>query len=648
MHAHYRVLDGLLEGRQIIGFDWRYIYVNDAVARQGRKTKDELLGRTMMEVYPGFEQTDVFATLRRCMEARVSADLENQFTHPDGAVSWFELRMQPVPEGVFILSIEITERKRLEAEMRARNEELSSLFALSKHLRSAATADEMLRIALPEVQRIMHADGGAVDLLEPNNGHFTVAWAEGFLARYGGLMYPMESGLVGRVLRTREPVIVADYSALPDRRTDLVGGDEIGPVALALLHSETEPQGVIAVARRRGPHASPFSDSEARLLATVGEVMGIALRRLRLHADAERRLRHTQALRAIDLAIMSTSEHRAVLDVVLREMVTELHVDAADLLLLDHNQQVLAYAAGQGFRTQAIEQATLRLGEGHAGRAVLERRTLRVPDLNAVSDFVRAPLVQEEGFVAFYCVPLVAKDQVLGVLEVFQRAPHQPNPEWLAFLETLAGQAAIAIESAMLFDGLLRSNVELTQAYDATIEGWSRALDLRDKETEGHTLRVTETTLRLARAMGIGEADLIHVRRGALLHDIGKLGVPDAILLKPGKLTDEEWVVMRKHPVYAYELLSPIDYLKPALDIPYYHHEKWDGTGYPHGLSGEQIPLTARLFAVVDVWDALRSDRPYRPGWPMEKVHDYLRDQAWKHFDPTVVDVFLKLELQAA
>ena len=216
------------------------------------------------------------------------------------------------------------------------------------------------------------------------------------------------------------------------------------------------------------------------------------------------------------------------------------------------------------------------------------------------------------------------------------------------FLEALAAQAAIAIDNAELFTQLQRSNLQLTLAYDATIEGWSRALDLRDKETEGHTQRVTEMSLRLARAMGVDEAEQVHIRRGALLHDIGKMGVPDAILLKPGPLTEEEWVVMRKHPVHAYQMLSPILFLRPALDIPYCHHEKWDGAGYPRGLKGEEIPLAARIFAVVDVWDALLSDRPYRPGWPEEKVRAHIRSLAGTHFDPQVVAVFMRSMSQEA
>ena len=185
-------------------------------------------------------------------------------------------------------------------------------------------------------------------------------------------------------------------------------------------------------------------------------------------------------------------------------------------------------------------------------------------------------------------------------------------------------------------------NSELLTAYDKTIEGWSKALDLRDKETEGHTQRVTDLAIKLARAVGIPEADLEHVRRGALLHDIGKMSVPDSILLKPDKLTDEEWVIMRNHPVYAYQWLSSIKFLEPALCIPYCHHEKWDGTGYPRGLKGDQIPLTARIFAIVDVWDALCSDRPYRLAWPKDKAFLHITEQSGKHFDPQVVETFMK------
>ena len=191
------------------------------------------------------------------------------------------------------------------------------------------------------------------------------------------------------------------------------------------------------------------------------------------------------------------------------------------------------------------------------------------------------------------------------------------------------------------------SNSQLILSYDATIAGWSRALDMRDRDTEGHAERVAELTVRLARAMGVPDGELVHIYRGALLHDIGKMGVPDNVLLKPGPLTDEEWKIMRRHPVNAYTMLAPIAHLQPALPIPYCHHERWDGTGYPRGLQGAEIPLPARIFAAVDVWDALCADRPYRAGWPPERVRQYIRSEAGSHFDPQVVEAFLALMAEA-
>jgi putative two-component system response regulator len=192
-------------------------------------------------------------------------------------------------------------------------------------------------------------------------------------------------------------------------------------------------------------------------------------------------------------------------------------------------------------------------------------------------------------------------------------------------------------------DELKALNQEILIAYDKTIEGWSQALDLRDRETEGHTRRVTDLVIRFAKTIGVSDADVEHIRRGALLHDVGKLGIPDVLLLKPGKLTEEEWQVMRLHPVYAYQWLSSIEFLLPALDIPYCHHEKWDGTGYPRGLKRKEIPIAARLFAFADVWDALRSDRPYRNALPKDEVVEKIRNGSGAQFDPALVDIFMEL-----
>ncbi len=360
---------------------------------------------------------------------------------------------------------------------------------------------------------------------------------------------------------------------------------------------------------------------------------------------AERRFRYLQALRQIDTAIVSGFDALTTLNTALRHVVTELHVDAADILLLNPQTGFLDFAAGRGFRSEMLQHTRLSPGEGFAGQVLRDRKVIHVQDISK-SDNVslsRAVQIAREKFVAYVGVPLVVKDEAIGALEIFHRSALDVNDEWLTLLETLAGQASIAVNDARLYQDLQRAHTDLSLAYEETLEGWAAALDLRDKETEGHTRRVTELTLRLARAAGMSEEELIHIRRGALLHDIGKIGIPDAILLKPGALTEEEWVIMRQHPQLTYNMLSHIAYLRPALEIPYCHHEKWDGSGYPRGLKGEQIPLAARLFAVVDVWDALRSDRPYRQAWTEDKTLEYIRAQAGKHFDPQAVELFFQV-----
>ena len=208
---------------------------------------------------------------------------------------------------------------------------------------------------------------------------------------------------------------------------------------------------------------------------------------------------------------------------------------------------------------------------------------------------------------------------------------------------TVAHQISLAVANAMLFERAERRGAALGAAYDATLLGWSRALDMRDHDTAGHTERVAERAVQLAVEMGIPASELVHVRRGALLHDIGKICVPDAVLRKPGALSEEEWAIMRTHPIKARQMLEGIEYLESAADIPYSHHERWDGSGYPQGLSADDIPLLARLFAVVDVYDALTSERPYRPAWSREAALSHIRAQAGIHFDPVVVDAFFRV-----
>lgn len=389
----------------------------------------------------------------------------------------------------------------------------------------------------------------------------------------------------------------------------------------------------------------PCLDMEGALLSYDGVIADITERKL-AEERLKRHMGNLAALHNIDEAISGSLDLGITLNVFMRETLKQLNVDAASVFLLDPHSQMLEYASGLGFAAEQACFAPVRLGDSFKGCITrgLNNRFFCITDSFEEAATPKA-LLEREGFKAFLGIPLIAKGQVKGVLEIFHRAPLTPDQEWLDFVEALAGQAAIALENAELYDSVQRSHGELLLAYDSTIVGWSRALDFRDKETEGHSQRVTDLTIRLARSMGIGKEKLVHMRRGALLHDIGKLGVPDSILLKPGKLTNGEFEIMKRHTEIAFSILSPIEFLRPALDIPYFHHEKWDGSGYPRGLKGEEIPLAARIFAVVDVWDALCSDRPYRPAWPAGKAREYILDESGASFDPAIVKIFSALIL---
>ncbi len=363
-----------------------------------------------------------------------------------------------------------------------------------------------------------------------------------------------------------------------------------------------------------------------------------------LNEALQERVERLTALREIDRAIIGSLDIDLTLGVMLDQVTGKLHVAAARILLFDQTEQLLRFGASKGLPSSGMRAFKARLGEGPSGTVARDRETLRIDGADEVRRaFQGHRLNGEREMVGYAGVALLAKGHLQGVLEVFDDKPLPASDDWHDFLEALAVQAAIALSNARLFEDLERSNIELRLAYDTTIEGWSRALDLKDEETEGHSRRVTELAVQLAARLGLKGEELVHVRRGALLHDIGKMGVPDSILLKPGKLDPEEWEIMKQHTTLAYELLSGIRFLRPALAIPHSHHERWDGTGYPLGLKGRDIPLAARLFAVADVYDALTSDRPYRQAWPKQRAVEHLKEQSGTHFDPDVVKVFLEM-----
>ncbi|MEW4569363.1 HD domain-containing phosphohydrolase [Tautonia sp. JC769] len=394
------------------------------------------------------------------------------------------------------------------------------------------------------------------------------------------------------------------------------------------------------------PGAGTRGDRLSFVAEDITDQCRVEQENLALNAEVEMQLDRIQSLRTIDRAIQSGLDLPALLNVVLDQGLARLGVDAAAVLLRAPHRPGLAFANARGFLRPPNPDEVDPLTHGPRATAFLERRSCAVRFGADPAAPVPVPIpaqLEHEAFRSYWAVPIVVRGEPWGIFEVGHRSTIAPDSRWLLYLETLAGQAAIAIEHATLIDNLRRANHRLLVAYEATIEGWSRAMDLRDHETEQHSLRVTEMSVRLARELGLSRDELVQIRRGALLHDIGKVGIPDHILLKPGRLSEDEMAVVRRHPDDAFAILSPIEFLRPALDIPYCHHERWDGSGYPRGLKGKQIPLAARIFAVVDIWDALSSDRPYRAALPPAQVRSNLLALSGTELDPEIVSAFLRL-----
>jgi putative nucleotidyltransferase with HDIG domain len=351
-----------------------------------------------------------------------------------------------------------------------------------------------------------------------------------------------------------------------------------------------------------------------------------------------------RALMSVGQVINSSLGLRQVLEEVMDSLISLMRAERGFLMLREPDGE-LAVRIARGIAHVNLDEEAFKVSRTVVRRVVESNAPVLTTNAQADPRFDGQMSIAAFQLRSILCVPLTLKAELIGVLYVDNRAHAGIFKENdLELISAFADQAAVAINSARLFEELQDSHRELERAYQATLEGWVRALDLRDKETEGHTQRVTILTHRLARAMGVGDAELVHITRGALLHDIGKMAIPDGILLKPGQLTEEERKLIQKHPVYAYEMLSPIDFLVPAIDIPYCHHEKWDGTGYPRGLKQDEIPFAARIFPIIDVWDALTSDRPYRKAMAQEEVRRIIKADSGRHFDPLVVEAFLDLQ----
>ncbi|MDR3575866.1 MAG: GAF domain-containing protein [Anaerolineaceae bacterium] len=625
----------------------KVIKCNPAMERISGLAAADMLGRPIWDVIPlaikdfssedsstSHLEAEVIELLHSGETGRIGQVHDHEFKNREGSLRLIQHVVFPIriDQGFMACSFmrDVTEQKQ-------RDREREAIIKVSSALRAISTRTAMLPVLLEQACGLINGTGASIELVDPISGDLVIELGHKNLEKFTGIRIPKDQeGISWQVINSGKVYLNADVMADARKlQPELVIQKA---VAVVPLIAQEKTIGCLWVNRE-----TEFTNSEVNILAAIGDMAANAILRETLHEQTVRGMQRLAALHAIDIMINTSLDLNLTLNLLMQQVTVQLGVDAVDVLLVDPQTGWLNYAAGRGFVVGDDTHQPLNPKSVFAGKASAERHLVTIPDLRQIKleegEFYG---LEAEKFISYYGVPLISKGEVKGVLEIFHRSALQAVPDWLDFLEALAAQAAIAIDNAQLFTGMQRTNAELAQAYDATIEGWSRALDLRDEETEFHTQRVTSLTIGLARALGIAEDELVQIRRGALLHDIGKMGIPDRILLKTGPLNDNEWMVMRNHPVYAYELISPIAFLRPALDIPYCHHEKWDGSGYPRKLRGEEIPLAARVFAIIDVWDALLSDRPYRLAWEKDRALQYIVEQSGTHFDPKIVALFLE------
>lgn len=639
----------------IVEHNDRIQLVNQACIRLlGAKSENEILGKSAVEfTHPDYHEV-VHAQRRQLKDFNQPIPLiEQKIVRLDGTVVDVDVLAAPFPfQGstyIHIIMRDITKRKRAELALKHKSFLQERMAALGRDLAATLNLLTIYQTAERYIKELVDCQHFQVALLDPD--HRTLRYdysparqapdgsqVESFpdpipLDSCSGCMQAIEEKIPVIVHNGTEDAAAASGSAAPFEP----GGSTIH---IPIIVSDE----VIGIMDLQSSLPQAYTPADGEWLSVIANQVGLAIQNARQYAQIQSRVSELQILHNIDQAITTSIEPGLMFQKILEQIATLPNADAAAILLFNPEDKYLYFRAGFGFLSPEIEQVRLKLGDFIAGRVALERQPILLVNPNEeIKHLFHTQFWEREGFTLYIGQPLLIHGELKGVLEVFSRKLLVLEPDKLSFLASLAHQVAIAIHERELVARLEIANAELLQAYDATIAGWSQAMDLRDKETEGHTERVVELTIKIARALGLNEEKLMHIRRGALLHDIGKLGVPDHILHKAGPLTEEEWDIMKKHPVFAYEMLSSIDYLRPALAIPYCHHEKWDGTGYPQGLKGQKIPLEARIFALADVYDALTSDRPYRSAWSRQKALEYIEEQSGKHFDPKIVSAFLAL-----
>ncbi|RMD59276.1 GAF domain-containing protein [Candidatus Parcubacteria bacterium] len=637
------ILDALHDEILIIDHQYRIVDANEPFLRRMGYRLEEVVGKYCYQVshqisVPCWQQSDsnhicpvlnVWKTGEAARSIHLHYDVKGQ-------PIWLDLAASALQDSDGCSRWVIEAAREVTAEINLRTR-LDAIYQLGQSLTLLRDESVIIKKVLATAIDLLDISMAACGLVDEQANELDYRYIAGMTAEQLRLPLDGGRGIGVAVARTGKTIYLPDTST--DSRYVGVGNWH---AASAICVPMKVGERVIGVLDGEAEKVAAFSPQDQQLLQALADQAAMAVENARLYQQVQRQLDDLRALFQMSATLRDAVSAEEMYPIIVSQGAQALNMDGGVLLQWDDRASVFKAVAASGLLAH-LKSVTIP-GEGSISGYV--RRTRRIytfsdPDS---ADHIPADLrTMVEDVTSGVWAPIMTEGWFWGTLVLGSAQPQRFTAQDKHLLTSIATMAATAIQRSSLFESLQQSHQALTRAYDTTLEGWARALELRDQETEGHSRRVTEMTLIVAREMGIRGEQLLHIRRGALLHDIGKMGIPDNILLKPGKLNDAEWKVMRLHPVYARQFLQNIEYLRPALNIPYCHHERWDGSGYPRGLAGEAIPLEARIFSVVDVWDALTSPRPYRDAWPQERAKAYIQDQAGKMFDPQVVKVFLRL-----
>ncbi len=627
----------------------RIIDANRRAAELMGYSREQLLEMQVSNLQAPEVRRNVSGVLREEISQYGNRTFEGMNLHADGHRIPVEITNTWLTDQgtALILSImrDITERKRVEEVKKLNAERLEALVALNNM--TGANESELTHFAMETAVRLTGSTIGYIAFMNEDETALSMyAWSTQAMRECAivdrPIVYPVAStGLWGEAVRQRKAIITNDYAAPNPRKKGMPDGHVH---VTRHMNAPTFDGSRIVILAGVGNKPTDYGDDDVRQLSLLMSGLWSIVRRKRAEEELRHRFSELEAVNHVSTALRTAQTSDEMLSRLMDETLKALESKVGGILLYQPEDEELHNVVMRGW-FEELKGISHKLGQGIAGTVFASGQAY------ISHEFASDPLVHPASVDRIpkgwggICVPIRTADEVAGVMFVSMLLPCEITSDQAKLLTTLAEMAGTALHRLRLHEQTHMAAAELALAYDTTLEGWAGALELRDQETVGHTRRVVEGTIELARMMEVSEAELENIRRGALLHDIGKMGIPDSVLLKPGTLDEREWEIMRRHPEYAFNLLKQIEYLYSALNIPYCHHEKWDGSGYPRGLKGDEIPLEARIFAVVDVWDALTNNRPYRPAWSNDKALEYIRQQSGKHFDPNIANHFLDMIL---